>query len=456
VSIANTEARLEARAYHPLIATSLGWFAWVAILLAIFGAGLWAYYLQIQQGLVVTGMRDTVTWGVYISNFVFFSGLSMAGTFISAILRITGARWRQPITRLAELTTVAALLMCATMPLIDMGRPDRLLNLIQYGRFESPLMWDITVIPTYLTASFVYLYIFLRPDVAVLRDWPAGRVSALRHRLYAVVAAKWHGTALERQRLKLAGTIMMLLVIPMGVATHSVVSWIFGMTLRSGWASTIFAPYFAVGALYSGTALLITLMIIFRQVYHLEEYFGEKQFRYLTYMLGAFGALYLYFTFADYLTTAYQLSSADSLLLQDLFFGRFAGLVWLGFIGGQLLPLLPVLHAKLRSIPVLFVASILVNVGMWIKRFVIVVPTLSLPQIPFDWGVYTPTPIELTITAASFAGFCLLVTLFAKFFPIISVWELEEEWEEEAAVEHVVPDRSATVDGAAAARPVAG
>lgn len=456
MSLESSERRLESSAYHPLTTTSRLWFAWVAVLLIILGAGLWAYGIQVQRGLVVTGMRDTVTWGVYISNFVFFSGLSMSGTFISAILRITGARWRQPITRLAELTTVAALLMCATMPLIDMGRPDRLLYLIRYGRFESPLMWDITVIPTYLTASLIYLYIFLRPDVAVLRDWPDGSVSAFRHRLYAFVAAKWHGTAPERQRLRIAGTIMMLLVIPMGIATHSVVSWIFSMTLRAGWASTIFAPYFAVGALYSGTALLITLMIVFRQIYHLEEYFAEKQFRYLTYMLAAFGVLYLYFTFADYLTTAYQLSSADSLLLQDLFFGRFAGLVWVGFVGGQVLPLVPVLHPRLRSLPLLFVASILVNVGMWIKRFIIVVPTLSLPQIPYDWGVYTPTPVELIITAASFAGFGLLITVFAKFFPIISVWEIEDEWEEDARGAQASSGADLTASGSMNARPVTG
>ncbi len=418
--------RLKSTVFRPLTHTSLAWFIWTMFLLAVIGAGAWAYTQQLQEGLIVTGLRDTVIWGVYISNFVFFSGLSMAGTFISAILRITGAEWRRSITRLAELTTVSALIVCGMMPIIDMGRPDRLTNMLLYGRIESPLMWDVLVITTYLTASAIYLYLFLIPDSAVLRDELKERVSGWRQRLYAIVALGWQNLPEQHRRLERGAGIMMLLVMPIGLATHSVVSWIFGMTFRAGWDSTIFAPYFAVGALYSGTAMLITLMVVLRRIYHLEAYFTEKHFRYLAYMLVAFGALYFYFTFADYLTVGYKLESADRLLLDQLFFGTYSGIVWPSFIAGQILPVFLAAHPKTRTIPLLFVGSLLVNIGMWIKRFVIVVPTLSMPLLSYQWGVYNPTVVELLITAASFAGFGLIITLFAKFFPIISIWEMQE------------------------------
>jgi len=431
--MARPEKRLEEVAFRPLLHTTRGWYVWLAALLLLTGVGFFAYAHQFQKGLGVTGMRDTVIWGLYISNFVFFSGVSMAGTFISAILRITGAEWRRPLTRLAELTTVSALLMTSLMPLVDMGRPDRLLYLVRYGRLESPLIWDIMVIPTYLAASIIYLYLFLIPESAVLRDRLNGKVSELRQGLYSLLSLGWQGRPRQRKGLELGAGIMMLIIIPLGVATHSVVSWIFGMTYRAGWDSTIFAPYFAIGALYSGTAMLITLMFVFRRVYHLEEYFTEKHFRYLGYMLAAFGVLYFYFTFAEYLTAGYKLESKDKLLLGNLFFGRYSWLVWPGFIGGQVLPVLLAVHPRTRTMPILFGASLLVNVGMWIKRYVIVVPSLAEPLMPYQWGVYTPTWVELAITVASFAGFALIITIFCKLFPIISVWEMEEGWESEAA-----------------------
>ncbi|MBI4308504.1 MAG: polysulfide reductase NrfD [Chloroflexi bacterium] len=427
------EERLNEVVYRPLTHTSQAWYLWTAFLMLLIATGSVAYFTQIQKGLAVTGMRDTVIWGLYISNFVFFSGVSMSGTFISAILRITGAEWRRPLTRFAELTTVSALLMCGLMPIIDMGRPDRIPNLLLYGRLESPLLWDIIAITTYLTASAIYLYLFLIPDTALLRDRFAGKVSELRHRLYSALAMGWRGLPEQHKLLERGANIMMILIIPIGVTVHSVVSWIFGMTYRAGWASTIFAPYFAVGALYSGTAMLITLMVVFRKVYHLEEYLTEKHFRYMSFMLAVFGVGYLYFTFAEYLTIGYKLASEDKLLLEELLVGRYSTLVWAGFFGGQVLPILWVAFRRTRTIPILFVASLLVNIGMWVKRFIIVVPSLSLPLMPYEWGMYSPTWVEIAITAASFAGFALVFTLFTKLFPIVSVWEMKEGWERERA-----------------------
>jgi molybdopterin-containing oxidoreductase family membrane subunit len=419
-------ARLEEIALRPIVHTSAGWYLWAGLLVLLVAGGAAAYAYQVRQGLRVTGMRDTVTWGIYISNFVFFSGVSMAGTFISAILRVTGAEWRRPLTRIAELTTVSALLMCALMPVVDLGRPDRLLYLVRYGRMESPLIWDLIVIPTYLAASIIYLYLFLIPDSAWLRDRLSGKASRLRLRFYALAAMGWRGDPEQRRKLERGAGIMMLLVVPLGVGTHSVVSWIFGMTFRSGWNSTILAPYFAVGALYSGAAMLITLLIVFRKFYRLEEYIGEKHFRYLSYMLAVFGVAYLYFTFAEYLTLAYKLEGGEKLLMQELFQGRYSTLLWLGFFGGQVLPVAVAALPWTRTLPLLLAASLLVNVGMWIKRYLIVVPSLANPLMPYEWGVYAPTWVEIMITTASFAGFALVFALFSKLFPIVSLWEMEE------------------------------
>jgi Ni/Fe-hydrogenase subunit HybB-like protein len=437
--VRKAESRLEQTVLQPLTHTTPLWWAWLALLLVLTGSGAAAYMLQVQDGLIVTGMRDTVIWGLYISNFVFFSGISMAGTFISAILRFTGAEWRRPLTRLAELTTVAALMMCGLMPIVDMGRPDRLIHILLYGRLESPLIWDIIAIPTYLTASVIYLYLFLIPDAALVRDRLKGKVAGWRTRLYSIVAVRFQGFPAQIKRLERGSGIMLLLVVPIGVTVHSVVSWIFGLTFRAGWDSTIFAPYFAVGALYSGTAMLITLMIITRRFFHLEEYFTEKHFRYLSYMMAVFGIVYLYFTFAEYLTIAYKLQSNESLLLQELLLGRYALLVWPGFVGGQILPIILALFKRTRTLPILLVTTIMVNIGMWIKRYIIVVPSLANPQLPYEWGVYAPTAVELIITVASFAGFALLITLFAKFFPIVSVWEMREGWEHSAQAVEAAP-----------------
>lgn len=429
MNAAESQQRLEERLLRPLLHTSRAWFAWVGVLLLVVVLGFVAYGIQVKDGLAVTGMGDTVVWGFYISNFVFFSGVGMAGTFISGVLRMTGAEWRRPLTRFSELTTVAALSMCAIMPAVDMGRPDRLWHILRYGRLESPLVWDVMVIPTYLAASILYLYLFLIPDSAFLRDRLGNSVSRRRHRLYSALALGWRGLPEQRKRLDRSGTLMMVLIIPIAVATHSVVSWIFGLTYRSGWDSTIFAPYFVVGALYSGTAMLITMMYIFRRLYGLEEYLTLRHFKLLATLLVVFGLTYIYFTFAEYLTVGYKLEEADNELLQELFFGRYALLVWLGFIGGQLLPVTLAALPQTRTLHILFAASILANVGMWIKRLIIVVPSLSEPLLPYEWGVYTPSLVETVITLSSFAGFALIITVFAKFFPIISLEEMAEGWE---------------------------
>ncbi len=430
-----TDARLERlqeTALHPIVHTSRGWFLWVAFLLVPIALGTAAYVYQIQAGLAVTGMRDTVIWGFYITNFVFFIGISHAGTLISAILRVTQAEWRRPITRMAEVITGVALMIGALMPIVDLGRADRIPNLILHGQIGSPVIWDLISITTYLTGSLIYLYLPLIPDIALARDRLKGRVSRLRWKLYDILAMGWQDTPEQRRRLERALSIMMVLIIPIAVSVHTVVSWIFAMTLRAGWDSTIFGPYFVIGAIYSGVAAIITVMYLFRRVHRLHEYITEKHFRYLGFLMLALAVIYAYFTLAEYLTVSYKLEPGDRALLGALMLGEFALPFWAFAIGGVVVPILIVALPRTRTIPLIVLASVLVNVGMWLKRFVIVVPSLEVPLMPYEWGRYSPTWVEYAITLGAFAGFALIFTLFAKFFPIVSVWEVAEGWEREA------------------------
>ncbi|HEY3291102.1 MAG TPA: NrfD/PsrC family molybdoenzyme membrane anchor subunit [Anaerolineae bacterium] len=427
--IQQAEHRLETVVLHPLAHTSRKWFLWTFLLLLLVIMGVVAYVNQLANGLAVTGMRDRVIWGLYITNFVFFIGISHAGTLISAILRTTHAEWRRPVTRMAELITVVALSIGGMMPIIDLGRPDRIPFLLLYGKISSPIVWDFISIATYFTASLMYLYLPLIPDFALAVDKMRGILSPLRLKIYQILSLGWLALPEQRRRLNRGINIMMILIIPIAISVHTVVSWIFSMTMRAGWNSTIFGPYFVVGAIFSGIAGIITVMYIFRRLYHLEEYITEKHFRYLSYLLLTLDLIYFYFTFAEYLTTGYKMEEGENFLLRELLTGQFALYFWVFVISGLLIPAVIIILPWTRRIPLLVVGSILVNIGMWLKRFVIVVPSLTLPLMPTDWGVYLPTWVEIAISVAAFAGFALVFTIATKVLPIISVWEMKEGWE---------------------------
>ncbi len=422
---------------RPLRKTTWRFWALVLPLTAIVGLGAYAYSVQLQIGLGVTGMRDRVTWGLYISNFVFFIGVSHAGTLISAILRVTGAEWRRPITRMAESITVIAIVVGATFPLIDLGRPDRILNVVFYGRIQSAVLWDFISIATYLAGSLLYLYLPLIPDLAALKAQRVG--GRFRRRLYSFLAMKWRGSPGQRRRLNRAIAIMAVLIIPIAVSVHTVVSWIFGMTLRVGWHSTIFGPYFVVGAILSGIATILLAMAVFRKAYHLERFIKPLHFRNLALMMLALDVILIYFTLSEYLTAAYGAESADVEWLHALSAGPFMYLFWGMVIGGFLVPLFVLAVTRCRSITWIVVAAACINVGMWFERLLIVVPTMAAPQMPTSWATYSPTWVEWSITAGAMAGFVLLYAIFSKIFPMVSVWEVSEE----TPAAKPVPERTA-------------
>ena len=374
-------------------------------------------------------MTNYFSWGVYIVNFVFFIGVSHAGTLVSAILRVTGAQWRRPITRMAEAITLFALMVGAPMVNIDMGRPDRMLNIVSHGRLQSPIVWDVLSICTYMTGSIIYLYLPMIPDLAILRDRGVGRL--WQKKLYRALALNWRGTPKQHQLLERAITIMAIVIIPVAISVHTVVSYIFSMTLRPGWHSTIFGPYFVVGAIFSGIAAIITAMALFRHFSHLSRYLTEDVFKKLGALLLTLNLVYIYFTFSEYITMGYTGETRDKRLLTALLHGPYAARFWGMVIIGLLIPAVLLTLPWTRNLRGIVTASILVNIGMWMKRFIIVIPTLAAPFMPVQTpgGValsYVPTWVEWSITAAAFATFTLLYFLFATVFPIISIWEVTE------------------------------
>ncbi len=413
------------RLFEPIEKTGWGFRATVAILLVLVAWGATSYFRQVKYGLGVTGMAEPVSWGLYITNFVFFIGISHAGTLISAILRLSQAEWRRPITRMAEVITVAVLFIGAGYVLIDLGRPDRMLNVLLYGRYQSPLLWDATSISAYLTASTIYLYLPLIPDIAILRD----RARKWNF-IFRILSLGWQGTAKQQKVLNRAIAIMAVLVIPIAVSVHTVVSFVFSMTLQPGWHSTIFGPYFVVGAIFSGIAVLIIVMVVFRKAFRLEAYLKEIHFSNLGLLLLVMSLLWFYFTFAEYLTGFYGHEPEEMSVFWDKFRGQYAPHFWAMVTFNFVLPIIILGNRKTRTILGTLIASITISIGMWMERFLIIVPTLMNPRLEYSRGFYFPTLTEWSITIAGFALFLLFYVVFTKFFPIISAWEVKEGREE--------------------------
>jgi Ni/Fe-hydrogenase subunit HybB-like protein len=406
---------------QPVIATRRSFYYVALCLLAFTALAVAAWLVQVKKGLGVTGLNVPVYWGFYITNFVFFIGISHAGTLISAILRLCHAEWRRSITRAAEVITVLVLFFGVGSVLMDLGRPDRMLNMLRTPNFRSPLLWDMCSISVYLTASTIYLFLPLIPDIAILRDHGA------RPRfLYRVLAVGWHATERQKRILNRAISVMAVLVIPIAISVHTVVSWVFAMTVQPMWHSTIFGPYFVVGAIFSGIASLMLVMALIRKIYHLDDYLKQIHFNNLGLLLLVMALLWFYFTFAEFLTTYYGSDPSHLVVFYSKLTGHFAPYFWTMVVTCFIIPVSILGRKKTRTITGCVLASISVNIGMWLERFTIVVPTLSRPRLPWAAGHYSPHWVEIAITVGFGATFVLLYMCFTKFFPIVSIWEVQE------------------------------
>jgi molybdopterin-containing oxidoreductase family membrane subunit len=411
------------------------WYLRVALLSAVIIFGLYAFFIQLIDGHIVTGMRDNVVWGVYIINFIFFLGLSYAGALISCIFHLGRINWGKPLIRMLEIMAVTSLIVGPIYIILCIGRPDRLFNLFLYARIQSPITWDVIAIATDLIFCIVYLFMTHIKDFAKLRDTKDDRIPRWRTKIYTFLAVGYHGTRIQQKLLNSALDIMAAIIIPTTIIAYSLLAWLFGMNLRPGWHSSILAPYFVLTAVYSGICLLIIVMWVYRKSRYLQDYITNKHFNYLGFVMVLLALFYGYFTFSDYITEWYNSEKVNTMLLQKLFsFDHYAWMFIYSTFMAVFIPLFIVGLPYLRSVNNIVITAVFVLVALWFRRYLLIVPPLETSYIPIqdyrpDWVNYSATWVEWALTAAGVAFIILFYMLWSKLAPIIPVSEIEEKSE---------------------------
>jgi len=400
---------------------------WMGFLSLILLICLYAYSIQLRDGLGVAGIRDYVSWGIYISNFVFFVATSLVGMLVSGVVGLSGQKWVTPLTRIAEIIAVAFAAVAGLVIVSDMGRPERLANVFIHGRVQSPILWDVTVVTTYFLISLLLLYITLIPDLAYGKNNLEGRPKLLQ-KLYEILSLGWRGTTEEVKIIKKSTVVMLILIIPVALSIHTVTSWLFAVTLRPGWDSSIFGPYFVSGAFVSGLSCLIIAMFFFRKNYKLENYITDFHFDKVAKLLVLVSLVYLYFNLNEFLVPGYKMKKFDAVHLRQLFAGEHALLFW-GVQGlGLIIPIILLLMKPFRKPLPMLIIGIFVLAGSWLKRYIIVVPVQEHPYLPIqhepaNFMVYSPTLIEILISIAPIIMVLMIISVLAKLFPVIPIWE---------------------------------
>lgn len=423
-------AELNRHMLDPMIRTT----RWFWILFVILGGAVTMMYItwgvQMWWGLGITGLNRPVMWALYIVNFVYFIGIGHAGTFISAALRVLKVEWRRPISRAAEFVTIFALLMAAQFPVIHLGRSWKAYWLIPYPNqrqlwpsFHSPLLWDLMAITTYLTGSIMFAYTGLIPDLAMARDHTTG----WRHRFYAILSLGWHGTERQWSMHETVLNIFSYVIIPVMFSVHTVVSWDFAMAIQPGWHSTIFGPYFVIGALFSGSGAVIIALILIRKFMHLEYFLRKEHFAGMGMFLFLLSLAWDYFYFNDYIVTWYGNTPVDKVVFSILARGWASPIWFTMLICNTLIPGLTLWSRRVRTnLPAMFVISALVQVGMYIERYVIVPLSLGYNELPYSWGRYIPQIPESYISFGAFLFVIFTYAISTRLVPIVPVFEVKE------------------------------
>ncbi len=411
---------------------------WVAVLLVICIIGAIGYYRQLTRGLIVTDMRDYASWGIYISNFVFFVAISLVGSLVTAVLRIVNFGWSTPLTRIAEIIAISAITFASLIIVVDMGRPDRFYNLFIHTRLQSPIVWDVIVITTYFFISLLLLYFPLLPDLRIMIK---ARKDAGKRRggIYAFLGSFWKNTPQQIQINKRAVQILCITIIPVAVAVHTVTSWLFATTYRPGWDSTNFGAYFISGAFLVGSGAILVAMYVFRYAYSLEKYITPSHFDKMGKIVVLLALIYLYFNINEFLVPAFKMKKTDADHLLGLFRGTYSRVFWFALSTSMFLPILILIFRGGRKPFPAFIAGALVVVGSWFKRYLIVTPTLLHPflpmyDVPESYKHYFPSWEEWAVAMGSLAGMLLIVAVFARLFPVIPIQETITEIEEDEKV----------------------
>jgi molybdopterin-containing oxidoreductase family membrane subunit len=404
-------------AMRPFKKASLKFWVAIAVLSAIVLLGIVAWVIQLREGMGVAGYTDRSFWAIYIADVVAFIGVSYGGAVVSAILLVTGVSWRAPLARLSEGMAVVTVLIGAALIVPHLGRPDRLMFMFLQPNFKSPVFWDFVAITTYMITSFVFFFVPLIPDMAILVKEHSNELGRRRTSIYQFFSKGWVGSPKQHKVLRGAITILAILIIPLAVSVHSVLSWAFSLVSRPGWHESIWAPYFVIAALYSGVALVIIVTAAFRRGYHLEAFIHERHFVRLGFLMAALAATYLYLTFADILPGAYLGERGVSQVVYDTIAGQFAFSFWLFIIAGGVVPIILVALPWTRNIWGMVIASVLVVIAMWLKRLVMVIETAHYDRLTQSFGDYYHfTWIPIAITLALLRRFHYYLCFYFEFF----------------------------------------
>ena len=387
------------------------------------------WFYQLYYGIGAAGMNHPGVWGTYLASFIFWIGLSHSGTLLSCVLHITNSSWRKAMYRSAEAMTLFSLVVAAIMVMVHVGRPWFIHwaapypnQMEMWPNFRSPLLFDVMAITTYLTGSTIFIYMGSIPDFAAVRD----RTQGWRNTMYSLMSLGWRGTDTEWHRLHWAYTFLAVLIIPLAVSVHSIVSWDFAMSIVPALHQTIFAPYFVVGAIYSGTAGIVTVMFVLRKFMNFGQYITELHFDNLGKLLLVLSLLWTYINIVEVFTGFYSNASGEIEALNYRLFGFYALLYWEMIAFCAIAPLLCAFKSFRTSFVPMLVLSIAINIGMYTERFLIVATSLSRQYLPDAWGFYTPSAVEISILLGTFALFTTLFLLFVKVFPSVSMYEVKE------------------------------
>jgi molybdopterin-containing oxidoreductase family membrane subunit len=406
------------------------WWALFLPTLFFVGFGLFCFIYQVYSGLGVAGYRHPVFWGVYITDFVFWVGIAHSGTLISAILYLFRANFRMSIYRIAEAMTVFAVLTAGLFPIIHLGRPWNFYWLFPYPNqrelwvnFKSPLLWDVFAVSTYLTVSALFFFIGMIPDIAAIRD----RVTeAPRKIIYSILSLGWKGSNWEWLHYSRAYLFFAAFATPLVLSVHSVVSWDFAMSNLPGWHTTIFAPYFVAGAIFSGLGMVIMLTIPIRKIFHLEDYITLDNYDGMAKLIMLTSGIIGYAYAAEFFMAWYSGNPAEWGQSYYRITGEYAIFYWIMIICNVIIPLPLWFKSVRRNLKILFIMSIFINIGMWFERFNIIVISLSHGFDPAAWGIYQPSWVEVGITVGSFAWFFMFFLIFLKTLPAVSIAEMKE------------------------------
>ena len=419
-----------------VLATPRWWLGLVTFLTLVFLSGVGAFGWMLNQGVGVTGLNRPVFWGFFMTNFVFWIGISHAGIMISAILRLTQAEWRRPVTRAAEVLTVFSLtaaLMAA--PLVHVGRPWRVwLWVLPYDfprgiwiNIRSPFIWDPSAVGTYLIASSLFVFVALLPDLAVIRDRAAGRWART---IYGYLCMGWRGTPRQWKLQAVAGILLSALVLPVFVSVHSIVSWDFAVNIGvDGWHSTIFAPYFIIGAIHSGVAAVAMVMALMVWLWKWDRFLRPDHFDAIGRLLIIVATTWFFFFFLELIFALYTLENPEIVLRElQMFQWPYVLLFVIFVMTAYFIPVPLWMFKKVRrSVRWMFWTTVSVNVGMWLERFLIIIPGVARKTpFSFDWGTYHPSIVEMLMVAATFAWVALGLLVFSKVFPLIPLFDVKE------------------------------